>query len=85
MSAEEFWELSPREFSRELAAHTKRREDAEDRVLELAWYTAAFQRAERLPDLKTLMQRGKPQAPVDMKARVRGAISSVKEGTSDAQ
>lgn len=48
------------------AAH-KRRRDEHERDVTIAWYTAAFERQRKLPDLRTVLGTQVKQSPEQMK------------------
>lgn len=49
--------MTPREFARQQAAAVNRARDEHDRGVVMAWQTANLTRAEKLPDLRTLLAR----------------------------
>ena len=55
LSVSEFWALTPRELALTFDAVGWRQEQEWQWDVMLAWHTAAFVRAKKLPELKTLL------------------------------
>jgi hypothetical protein len=61
--------LTIRQLYREFAVAKQRIDEDFDRDVRLAWSIAAFQRQEKLPDLKTLLAHGKPLSQTESDRR----------------
>ncbi len=61
MSPLELWQLTPRELNILVENYLKREEEKTKELVSHAYYTAAFQRAKKLPKLKELLKKLKPK------------------------
>ena len=66
--AQRFWQITPKEFDREMRGARKRLEREADERMSLAWHIVALDRTKKLPKLETLLisgksPRGKAQTP----------------------
>jgi hypothetical protein len=67
--------MTPRELAREQVAAEKRAQFDRERDMVVAWHTAAFTRAEKMPRLETVLigmrgRRGEAQTYEQMKANL---------------
>jgi hypothetical protein len=56
-----FWQITPKEFDREMRGARKRLEREADERMSLAWHIVALDRVKKLPKLDTLLISGKGQ------------------------
>lgn len=61
LNHEQFWHLTPGEFEDLVEGYNWRKEQEDNRLIQLAWMTANLQRAKKLPKLEKLLQKKKPK------------------------
>lgn len=70
-----FWHMTYREIYAAIAGHAVRARRERQIVMIGAWHTAAFTRAKKIPDLKSLLQKMEPPRVMsnrDLRASILG-------------
>lgn len=80
LGREEFWDLTLRQFFRELVIARRREESEHNRDMSLAWHTAAMVRCKKLPELRQLLIRPRfiKQSRVEQEAIFHSLAAKVK-------
>lgn len=71
IGVQEFWDLTPVETYMAIEASIWREQQRQKQSIAQAWYSAALQRAKRLPPLKQLLQAGPAKRLVGAELRAR--------------
>ena len=74
MAPSEFWRTTPWVIGQLIDAEADEVKAAYDMALFAAWHVEAFARTKKLPELRKLLDRGKPP-PSAVDARVRAVMS----------
>ena len=61
LDLDRFWLMTPWQFSLAVEGWNKQREMQRDSDLFLAWHSAAFQRAKKMPKLSKILEKPKPK------------------------